>query len=1841
MSAILPAWHAWYAQADAYSRLAEQLGRTLAWDPERERVDRVRLARGGATDYLTAIRAEILAQALPLDRAIAAAVAAIDAQDGAALKASRSGRGEPPPDRTAARDALLRLRAHMVAHPDDVTLPPASVPLHPTLASLSAMAQRLAATPAPLPDPATWRPTEPAHDPVADARAAAQTAATSATTEDPASRPFAVPATTVGASPGPAVSPASQSSPSPSSPASSDAAPDTPTIAPAALPPALAAVHAARQAWDAADQRAPAGDHIPEDSAERQAQHAARRAGHTDADIAAAALNIPLAAYSIAAGLPAWGGRPGLLLPAEDNNDLVALQQAILSHRAADRAAAFADDRTAARYKLEGAQRAENRAWARAHLAGHSEAVIRAAVAAITHPSQRRPAEPLDTDALSAAGTMPPLDAMADDAPSAHTQGIDDDARAMPSFDDEDRPPTEDEIALDLARRLTQDDAAADMVRDIDDLLITTDHEDDAIMDTLTPSPLSAADILVAGQREAADRAAELQAASTAATRARADSDARRLRAEDAHNRREGIASDTTVRPPKTTASGPGKDTALGEEFGVDHAPEKQRHAFLKDLGEFYRTHFAAKHEQEIAHVRIRPGQYADDVKVEFRDGSYIRDDGRSIMLDSKGTPQKAELLIEIAAAKGMSSVRLKGSREFKMDLAKACYEHGIEVLNPELQDYMRLLADRFPERAGIHARESNFEDPHAATNQRATTPPDNPPPAADPSPTSPAPSGPLPSPASATATPEAGPGAATPTLATDPLAKRLIDLTAARVARAEASLAALSASLDQPAVDAATEALAAARAALTKAERIAAIRAGTLHDDPIITAALAEDDALRLWIADEVTLATDRANATPPATAPRIARSHPLATLAVALADEGVTRAAAVLSDAEDAGPTQAAVDAARADLARATNARDTIREIATTSPAAALLAATRTVIDAEIATLAPLVTSANDDTEARRIDALRGVTDADILTAAAAMTNPPEAALGKSLAATLSDAALAAAHERWSQDDAAAPTTPPVPESTSATPQTGTDPLPPDPQVIASLVSANLQDIDRTAFTSMSWSDFSDERRDTESSAWDLQTAIVDALRANGLPATDASVQATYEAFRAPADQTPPITAPQPTAASPVGDADAAAQSAISVASSPALMPPDPVADLHSALATLATPQAPEVVRAHAAMSAAEARTQIEAALFAAQTDAAITAATPPALARLDATLLEAFDTVAIGRQWLSMTAARYGNAPAALTAALRFDPNGAINGVAEPETTAFLSRLADTIDADPAALQAQQPPALDPAGVAREERIASLSIALAEAPGHDALRTAELKHLATVDLDYGIHDAPTEAYAARVTPVVAALQATSLLDWTIDAHLPGYRDAGLARQTLLANGLPFLDGPARADIQAAAEAAGRANRALLAADSTITPDHLRQGADQRIATADGIVAALIMAPAPLPRPTDPTAVAIHATARAFLAAATSAQRALAAATLLDLLVETRPTVASLETSLLAPLAAAEREERNAASDLKFRAVNLRDAVTALYADPAAVLAALDATPAAARAAWIATPPAVADLGPRLTVDETAPHADHHASQFAEAHAIFPDAVRACAQASVAHAAAAHAATQARAAVAETPNAPAAQEIRAAIRDAIPWSSLPSASGTTTSDVRLSVVGTTTDLDAAAAVLYHAAAPASHSLSAADLARDPTLSPADRDTLVTWLHLDDTLSQASEAQTAARSPTAAPAVRLQALTTAENAILEVAIATQQLGATPTNRAFHVALGDFQAAAHALAHQAARLIQADPASLQHALAHGAEYSLTTHRAPDAPPQSDHRSPEHDQAADAVEPEMA
>lgn len=120
----------------------------------------------------------------------------------------------------------------------------------------------------------------------------------------------------------------------------------------------------------------------------------------------------------------------------------------------------------------------------------------------------------------------------------------------------------------------------------------------------------------------------------------------------------------------------------IGEDFGLSSDADAQRRIWCKRLGEWYQSHFAPLHENLIKSVVFHDAD--SEVVIALQRGGRIRDDGARIMLtgDAVGTPESAALIVEMALARGLTEVTVRGSAEFRRELARQCWLNGITVTN-------------------------------------------------------------------------------------------------------------------------------------------------------------------------------------------------------------------------------------------------------------------------------------------------------------------------------------------------------------------------------------------------------------------------------------------------------------------------------------------------------------------------------------------------------------------------------------------------------------------------------------------------------------------------------------------------------------------------------------------------------------------------------------------------------------------------------------------------------------------------------------------------------------------------------------------------------------------------------------------------------------------------------------------------------------------------------------------------------------------------------------------------------------------------------------------------------
>jgi hypothetical protein len=595
------------------------------------------------------------------------------------------------------------------------------------------------------------------------------------------------------------------------------------------LPPALAAVRLARMAYSAdMDEHSAVSEDVS--NAERRAQRSARAAGHTDAEIGAAALGMDATAYDTRAGLPTVNSRPGLILNPQVITSLIAVQLARAQRLRTESGTNLPEDPAEARAALSAAAQKEFAVQMAARASGHSDAEIGAAATSVT-PVERSPHFPglvLPSSPTNAVGSQPaaartegPSPGTPPTTPAALPTVPADlphpEATLHPADPTVDPDPYRD-LAAEAARLAarpaptpTQPAAETDSVAD-----------DEEAMDTEGLPPIEAAEpapdaTTIAGLQQ--------QAASDDLPDPRLDADlARTLEAErrlsaDAMVYAPGGDHDALMPPPlRSSAPSTAAPSPIGEEFGVSSDKDAQRHQWLKELGQWYQYNFSPKHENEVQDVVFNAAD--DEVTVHFKDGSQITDNGRSILLspDGKSTEGKVQLLVEIALARGLTEVSLRGSRDFKLALARECYKQGLTVRNPTraMRDEFKAMADR-----GIMPATRD-----AVAAQRHPAAPAPMPGTTDPAPVPPVPVVAIPAEPAPAPQPEQ-----IPAPPADILGQRLLSATAARMAMTATALATIQATGDLSALPQAQADHDNAAQAHAAAQQIIAARTGLPTD--------------------------------------------------------------------------------------------------------------------------------------------------------------------------------------------------------------------------------------------------------------------------------------------------------------------------------------------------------------------------------------------------------------------------------------------------------------------------------------------------------------------------------------------------------------------------------------------------------------------------------------------------------------------------------------------------------------------------------------------------------------------------------------------------------------------------------------------------------------------------------------------------------------------------------------------------------------------------------------------------------------------------------------------------
>ena len=1400
-----------------------------------------------------------------------------------------------------------------------------------------------------------------------------------------------------------------------------------------------------------------------------------------------------------------------------------------------------------------------------------------------------------------------PADALQASAPALDPGSLTT-AAASDGPPDFDAPPPADEsdyyADADTIRREVERERAMADDADPDDTNLGEhpDHHEDAIMSATVTDQQAADDdveVLARRAREAveADEAAERKAAEAAM---RADEETRK------RNQMPGM---------------------IGEEFGVDASSEKLKQEYLRELGQWYKTHLAAKHEADIEWVRYNPGA-RPEVEIRYRDGSTLRDTGDTLLLDGKGNPQKAALMAEICLAKGMTSVVLRGTKEFKRDLAKACFEHGIAVENKEMQKYMAELRASMPEREGIYSQSEN-------ALPAAPPRPAPPPPAPEVVPDEPSsiergaePSAqviPMPT-IEVHSTPSAEEMSRMMAVAADSAEKMTVAISArvpeyrdsdrgGRIALLDAAVAML------PTADLADILPLADTAASTNFRLAALLPEGDGRRtavDHAIAAAQGVGATIRSTLRsrekahrDEQTPAEPTISIVPTEAPPDVAslrqvlvsageangmRGEDIDNLVDRLDDIALPQdltsdeAGAIKEDlAARFGAVEWSDDATFAALSEMTGLPETLRNeaqqylLAKSEAVAVSLAPIAAVVGDRREFHQPALAAANTSPafpppasgQAMRRQGPREVTSAVefemLLRRATDISAPP---MDSALAAR--DAAVAA--EDLARTDPAAYAealsvfTPPGLEHQPNGSAGNDGPLPPA-YLAARLRRYEMRSLSRLSVAELDGAvDVDDDYR-----ADVRQIAVANAARQiDFMAAGDGSplsvfraAQICHGAFLGLADHYPSGHRLE-----------------------------DVVADYRDEQMTNAGMKMLEVAAKVVSIDGPDrdgARKTI--------IDAAKTMLVPP----------EGCDTVSSRLHVVDGQC---------LVAARTIIEDKTV----DPVLRAFAAyRAADAVES-----------------LSENPQYEEL---LSTHPSIAAFQEAEIGALVNVDLVYGLSHAPTQEYADRIEPYIASIEAHRVLDWTIDAHVPGYYDADLnGRIEMLSANRHLLSAQAQEEVERAIDMSIGENESL--AGSASTPEFMRRTATYRIALADHAAAILntqqeavaadvvdnvpteqdavaVAQPAEqsatMDALTDPTAVWFAGLANDLATATTPLDRALALQHLYQGIEVVGPIVDALESRHLAPIDASEHSEFVAVNGLAYARKQAADQSDRVFVSSGAARQAILATTDDDVLAWETAPPALGALG-----ELASSLAGRSGDAIEKERGVLSKALQHIGAAASALVGARTETLRLRHAMAIDAGAPGAMQIRSVLRDGIRWNGFAMKKmDADPSDVipQPPKSDIKTGIAVAKRVLLNAADPVDLNVRAEDIAAMPA--GPDKDGMSAWL---DMSAKARLAVTAITTPADgdASAAKLEAFTAAERAIQAAAYA-MATGVSNGNAALQTAAERCHHDTTLLATKAAAAIMEDPAAFARASAEGAAVSVQTYAS--TPPASTAQTP--------------
>ena len=152
--------------------------------------------------------------------------------------------------------------------------------------------------------------------------------------------------------------------------------------------------------------------------------------------------------------------------------------------------------------------------------------------------------------------------------------------------------------------------------------------------------------------------------------------------------RRDAQEQEEEQAEPAPDQSGPSRPVseakAEARREEARQATEAQQEASANGYGKRMEATERAEAYRKLLGAQAKITVQGAEVHVVLPGGQQIRDTGKQLICYTEG-PAMARTLAEMAQARGWTEVRLQGSKDFKLDLARAVVALGITVKNPEL----------------------------------------------------------------------------------------------------------------------------------------------------------------------------------------------------------------------------------------------------------------------------------------------------------------------------------------------------------------------------------------------------------------------------------------------------------------------------------------------------------------------------------------------------------------------------------------------------------------------------------------------------------------------------------------------------------------------------------------------------------------------------------------------------------------------------------------------------------------------------------------------------------------------------------------------------------------------------------------------------------------------------------------------------------------------------------------------------------------------------------------------------------------------------------------------------